>query len=53
VYVLKSGEVDVDMGSDRVRINPPADWENTNKNSPAYIANKPELGTAAAKDVAE
>ena len=34
-------------------LNPPADWEETVKDSPAYIKNKPVLGTVASHDIAE
>ena len=44
--------IDVDNNT-RIRINPPSDWNETEQQSPAYIANKPNLGTVAVKNVAE
>lgn len=54
VYFKKSTQaLSLDLDGERYRVNPPADWEETNTESPAYIANKPDIGTAAAFDLAE
>lgn len=41
-----------DIDDQRYRVNCPANWEETNENSPAFIENRPTLGTASAKDLA-
>ena len=43
----------MDIDNERIRINPPSDWNEENPNDPAYIANKPELGTVVSYDVAQ
>ena len=54
IYLAKNtGAVYFDISDQRVRANPPADWNETIQESPAYIRNKPEIGTVASHDVAE
>lgn len=54
VYVSeKTGKIQIDIGENRLTVNPPADWEETVKDSPSYISNKPTLGTVASHDIAE
>ena len=51
-FASNTGTVLVDTATERICINPPADWEETITQSPAYIANKPDLGTASSHDIA-
>lgn len=54
VYFVKSTKaLLIDVDNERYRINPPSDWNETDPDSPAYIENKPQLGTASSYDVAE
>lgn len=54
IYITKGDKgIYADMGTERHRLNPPADWNETNKNYPGYIDNKPELGTVSSHDIAE
>lgn len=34
-----------DHNNQRIRYNPPADWNENDENSPSYIANKPEINS--------
>lgn len=42
-----------DIGEGRYRVNQAADWDETNEDSPAFIANRPNFGTASGKNIAE
>ena len=53
VYITKEKGLYVDVGTERMRLNPPTDWNEQVKTSPAYINNKPELGTSASHNIAE
>ena len=54
VWLIKgTGALYIDVGQERIRINPPADWNETNEESPSFIVNKPELGTVSSYDVAQ
>ena len=52
VYLAKNTKgLYVDVGTERLRLNPPANWDEKDASNPAFIANKPTLGTAAAYDI--
>ena len=51
-FVKATKALFLDIGQERHRINPPADWNETDTESPSYILNKPTIGTAATYDVA-
>lgn len=44
IYETDTRAIYVDQDDERKRYNPPADWNETNEESPSYIANKPDLG---------
>lgn len=53
LYIKKATQaVFIDISSERLRLNPPSDWNESNTESPAYIQNKPQIGTIASYDVA-
>ena len=43
LYAEDENGLYLDNENTRDRLNPPADWEETDQNSPSYIANKPEI----------
>lgn len=45
LYSTDENGLYIDSKSARNRVNPPSDWEETDENSPSYIANKPEIAT--------
>ena len=51
-FIKQSKALYFDVDDQRYRINPPADWAETQRDNPAYIENKPTLGTVAARNVA-
>lgn len=51
-FIKQSRALYIDVDNERYRVNPPADWEETHTDSPAYIENKPSLGTVSSHNVA-
>lgn len=53
IYFIKATRaMFMDIGGERFRLNPPSDWNEENIDSPAFIQNKPQIGTAASYDIA-
>ena len=52
LYVEDTRSIFADQNNQRIRYNPPANWNETNIEDPSYIENKPELGTVSSQDLA-